>query len=311
MLSLFFKKVLLLILPFVGILWYLEQKLTQMPNTYNQKKKHLEAGVDSIDLLVLGSSQAFYGINPDFLKPYKGFNLAGSSQPFFFDKAFVDAYLPRLPKLKKVLISVSYFSFWYDTEDGTEAWRDYYYYQFWDFRKAHVQPFHKKAASKILLYSPRTAYKRWWEDFQIPEKDLPTPNGWYKVRLDAPVWWEVSDKGGEGRVREHEKIMRPERLAYNQALLDSILSKLQQRGVEAILITPPVLPFYHKYQTPALEAKNLEIIRAFQQKYGIRYFDYSRDARFERGEFRDNDHLNYLGAEKFSQFIAQEVLVNL
>jgi hypothetical protein len=43
-------------------------------------------------------------------------------------------------------------------------------------------------------------------------------------------------------------------------------------------------------------------------KYNAEYFDYFKDSRFTKGDFYDNDHLNYIGAGKFSRILDQDIV---
>ena len=50
-----------------------------IPNDYNSKIKYLQEHSSEIEILALGSSHAYFGVNPDFLSS-KCFNLSHIAQ---------------------------------------------------------------------------------------------------------------------------------------------------------------------------------------------------------------------------------------
>ena len=50
-----------------------------------------------------------------------------------------------------------------------------------------------------------------------------------------------------------------------------------------------------------------EIIEEMKQKYGLPYYDYLKDARFEADDFWNSDHLSDKGAVKFTKILQQEL----
>jgi len=77
-----------------------------------------------------------------------------------------------------------------------------------------------------------------------------------------------------------------------------------------LIVTAPVFSTYSKFADKGKLRLNDSIIRCICSKYGCKYFDYFTDKRFEKEDFLDNDHLNFIGAEKFSRMINEEVLQN-
>jgi hypothetical protein len=78
--------------------------------------------------------------------------------------------------------------------------------------------------------------------------------------------------------------------------------------VEVVFITTPVLPTYYKFIDREIERKNTLAINGLCNKYSCKYFNYFRDDRFTEKDFYDNDHLNFIGAEKFSGIINDEII---
>ena len=92
------------------------------PDEYSSKKALLERQAGNLEVLAMGSSHGYYGILADCLgRP--AFNLAAVSQSHYYDRALLEKYLGQLPRLKLVILPISYFSLGYQLDDGIEKWR--------------------------------------------------------------------------------------------------------------------------------------------------------------------------------------------
>ena len=75
----FFLKFLVVMLPVIIVIGYVEHGLSGMSTHYYKKRILLEKKLAEIEVLSVGSSNAYYGINPQFFS-YSGFNLAFLAQ---------------------------------------------------------------------------------------------------------------------------------------------------------------------------------------------------------------------------------------
>jgi len=55
---------------------------------------------------------------------------------------------------------------------------------------------------------------------------------------------------------------------------------------------------------------NNKILDDLCNKYRCKYYDYSNDERFIKTDFIDVNHLNFVGAEKFSRIVNNEILLH-
>ncbi len=302
----FLIKSVLFIFPLIIAFIFLEYKLGTITNSYSFKKAKLEQKLDSIEVLVLGSSQATYGINPDYFDLY-GFNLSNISQSLFYDCELTLKYADRMPKLRYVLINISYFSFGYEMTDGIEKWRDFYYSQYWDIEFPELDKLDLRCYSKVFLYTPRSAASYCVNGFDVNLVSEYMANGSLKMdTVDNHV--NINDEFGKQRVQFHRKQYKEERIDQNLMYLDHLVKELKRRNIQPILITPPVLSTYSRFADTLLLNKNNELITSLCSKYDTRYVDYFNDPRFVKRDFKDNDHLNFIGAEKFSRIINDELL---
>jgi len=301
----FFVRGFVFALPIILILGYTEYKLRGVPNSYSTKRKHLERQLDSIEVLVLGSSQMADALNPALFRQH-GFNLCNIAQPLYHDIQLARRYIPRMPRLRCVIFSLSYFSFGYNLEDTGESWRDYYYYHFWDIKANDVKWYDSRTVSYIALYQPKRVLRYAARGFTVNEVEGMQPNGWN--RAEKTHYELINDSLGHERVRTHDVLMKQSRVDENFRSLAGLVGDLRNQGIFTIFVTPPVYTTYSKFMNPATVALNRRLIDSLCTMYGCPYVDLSTDQRFVITDFQDNDHLNEAGAEKVSRILNNETL---
>ena len=93
----FIVKLFIITLPVIIVLIYVEYGLNHLDTHYLKKRIDLEKQLNSIEILSLGSSNAYFGINPSqFSCP--GFNLAFNAQSMYYDLAFIEKYI-HIPRV--------------------------------------------------------------------------------------------------------------------------------------------------------------------------------------------------------------------
>ncbi len=304
--TLLLKLLLFLVSVCLFFIW-IEYEARQIPNSYSQKKKLIESQLDSIKILVLGSSNGYKDVDPAQFT-CKGFNFCNSSQTLFYDSRLCLKYIDRLPQLTGVIIIFSHISLHFELTGTPDNWRGYFYYRYFGIRHPSVSLFDPKAFSYTALYS-RIAIS----DFIFQRLDLKNqmgdiqPSGWEKAPLpgDPDI---ISDSVAFSRLKFHLTLIKQKNLSLNVRYLEEMLSELRKRNIEVYFITPPVSETYYRFINPDLDEENRRIINDLCLKYNVEYFDYFRDRRFTKGDFYDNDHLNYKGAEKFSKILNRDFI---
>jgi hypothetical protein len=301
-------KSLILFIPLLIFCCCLESQLGKIRNSYNYKKECLDRQADSIEILILGSSQANEGINPNFIKA-RAFNLANMSQSLYYDTKLALKAADRLPHLKYVIITLSYFSFGYEISDGIESWKDYYYSQFWGIDRPELPLLDLRRYSKVALYSPGKSLMYMADHFKTDMAPNLSDKGYLKIEKPGDVS-EVNDSLGFRRVKFHDLYWRDKRVPQNIACVEELIAALKKRSVVPILVTMPVYETYAKFANKDRMRNNDSIIQSICARYDCAYYDYFQDKRFELKDFHDNDHLNNVGAEKMSRIIDREILKN-
>jgi poly-D-alanine transfer protein DltD len=160
-----------------------------------------------------------------------------------------------------------------------------------------------------MLYKPYTAFgefKNIMLHRNVPDLPMNT-YGWSSI---APVKDNpnISDILGKERVAFHDTRIRHEnRFDEVFETLDNLVKTLTNRKIRVIFVTTPVLSTYSKYTDSKINAVNKKAVLSLCQKYGCKYLDYFTDPRFTNDDFSDNDHLNCIGASKFSKILNKDI----
>jgi hypothetical protein len=304
----FILKLLVFILPVAASLLYIEHRLAAIPNSYNSKHDNFKEQADSVEVLVLGASEATYGINPSYFS-HKGYNLADISQDLYFDSALVCNYLAKMPKLKLVLIEVDYMIFDYSlTSNPIEDWRASYYYKYWGIKSDNWNAFDLNNYSLIWLYSRSVVKDLARKKFDTSFVKNMSPNGWMKYDTTVEKDNGISDEFAKKRIKVITSLMTKgnSQKAHNCAA--NLVRELAAKNIKVEFINIPVYSTYRKYCNPDTLANNTKFIKELCQKYGCYYTDYFADNRFTLADFHNNDHLNFRGAEKLSRLIDQDII---
>ena len=298
----FARRLCLFLLPIALVLGVIEWRVRLLPNHYSQKRQTLEQQLDSLDILVLGSSHAQYAINPRLL-PRRAFNLADVSQSLYYDTQLTALYLAKMPRLQTVIFHIDYASFGGRLADTPEAWRDFYYAQFWGVCDPARSQFALARYSRLWLYTPRVSCA-----MLLHAPDVaPNFQDGYRLKDSLCTPDKLTDAIGKARAEAHTAEWHNENVAENTRLLEVVLQQLAARHIRAVFITAPTCSAYRQYLRPAQQAKTAAILQYLCQKYGFSYYDYAADTRFGACDFADTDHLNERGAARFTRLFALQL----
>ena len=157
MMKRFIVRALCFILPVLAGLTLGEYFLRQVPNDYSFKKEWLDHNSSQVEVLVLGSSHTYYGVNPVYFSK-KSFNAAYVSQSIPYDYFIFTKYVNQMKNLSYVILPISYFSLWGSLENDGEAYRlknySIYYdckYHKWYELSNQLELFDKKNLAKAAL----------------------------------------------------------------------------------------------------------------------------------------------------------------
>jgi hypothetical protein len=288
------------------VTFYYEIELNNIMNSYNTKRSQLEKQKDSLQLLVLGNSQVLRGINPEFFHNVIGYNLANVGQSIFYDCRITLKYLDKLPKLKYVLIGVSYVAMGYQIHTAAESWRDYYYEQFWGIAYPGLDWFDLRRYSKIVLYGPDSSISYSLKKFNVNLAQGYRNNGW--AYIDTITIDHTFDEKTLKKIANSINLtyLRANVLKSNCDDLKWLIIALKMKHITPVVLTLPVYTIFSKYA--AEKNTFFTLLSNICKEQNCLFYNYFDDSRFHRADYYDYLHLNFVGAEKFSKIIDEEVL---
>lgn len=307
----FILKLFIVFMPVITALCFIEYGLTKMNTQYYTKRMRLEARLNEIEILSLGSSNAYYGINPQFFER-PGFNLAFLAQSMYYDQQLMLKYLDRMPNLKVVILPATLYTMGTELSTTTENWRMYFYRQYfnlplesklgqlidWSFL------LEAKNYSKIALFGERS-YGYVARGFQDKLDAECSERGWFNAGFDHG---DLLKNSGFEAAKAHS-LTNSTLYSKNLAYWGNIVVRLKERKIVPILLLMPSLASYHDNLDPVLFNKMENDLKEFAEIYQIEFHDYTKDSRFVFEDYTVlPDHLNALGAEKFSKIINNEII---
>ena len=120
----FLQNIALFVLPLLVVAVVIEFVGESIPNSYTYKRDFIEHKGPQICTLILGSSNAYDGLNPSVLP--KTFNLANSSQTLEDDYRLLAKYIDSMDSLQTVIVGLGYHSLGATTEDNRRTYYTIY-----------------------------------------------------------------------------------------------------------------------------------------------------------------------------------------
>lgn len=304
--TIFTKKLIIILLPIFTLVIIFELLARAIPTSYKTKHNNLMNKKDQLEILVLGSSHANFGIDPQYFGR-AAFNISNTSQCLYQDYNVLLKYLPECKNVKMVIVPISYFTLQTELALSPEAWRcmNYSVYMGVKGDESH-SVFDLRYQSALVLWDGpigviRSLRKN--KKLDINEYGYQAPD---KSKKDINE--VINDSAGEARVQYHDKIMKYDLLNYNIVILNKLIDELKKRNIKIVFVTTPVYKTYYQHISKKNYETMINVLNDISQKKSVTYFNYFNDNRFEINDFMDNDHLNNAGAKKFSVILKNEVI---
>lgn len=293
----YLKHFFIFLLPIAIVFIGMEFLLRNIPNGYQFKSDSMQKNIQDIEVLILGNSHSFYGVNPEYLE-VSAFNLSHVSQSLDIDLATLHAYLPEMNQLKKLVLRLSYDSLFEVLSETDESWRykDYLLYTDVDlnYKITHY--------SEVLSVSLKENIKRLY-NFYVKNNDAINCNiyGWGN---DANSNLSIDLLTTGPKVAKKHTAKTNFFLSQNLKSLNDIIKLCQQNSIEVILVTLPGYNSYTKnlneYQLKTTIETGEKMDKVFEN---CTYLNVLNDQRFKAEHFFDADHLNEKGAKLFSEIL--------
>jgi hypothetical protein len=302
----FILRLILFVVPIVLLAVAFELYLRKIPNDYAFKRNYLDKNSNQIEVLFLGNSHVFYGINPEMLD-YNSFNASNVSQSLNLDLAILEKYENQWKKLKVIVLPIDYFSFFLTLEKGTEKWRAKNYNIYYKIPisfnfKDYLEIAHGKTSKNFERATKYYFHKKTHRSCNKLGFGLGNSS---KHNQDLI-------KTGNESVRKHTiKEIDEDIRKGNLKSLHSILEFSKKHNIKVLFVTCPA----YKTYTSKLDKKQLDytiqtIEKMVSNHKNTFYINLLKDTSYHAEDFHDADHFNEKGAQKFTKRL-DEIIKNL
>ena len=284
----FLKSLLIFILPIVIIAVVAEFSVRHIPTSFRYKNEWMRENGKDVEMLILGHSHAYNDINPDLFK-VKAFSLANHGQMLDMDCFLFHKFISDCPNLKYVVVPISYLTFVSYT-DGISNYAVHMDYK---------QPFYSKDSYEVFspqFYRKVVSYLKGEDIVRCSELGMSIDK---LSTVKEPDW----DKSVT-RNRLFTIDAPDDRIVKNRDYLKQIVATCEQRDVQVVLVTTPIWYRYYELMNKDQLNKMYSYVEdLFFQHSNVAYYDFMTDDRFSVDDFFDQDHLNGLGAERFTMLL--------
>ena len=303
----FIKNLIIFLFPITIIAVGAEVLLRKIPNDYLYKSDYLNKNSNNLQVLILGASNSFYGIDPEYLKP-KSFNAAYVSQSLDYDWRIIEKYDKKFNNLKFIILPIDYVTFSYRLKTGAESWRVKNYNIYYDISdENNITDYSEVLGNKLVTNLYRVI------NYYLYHKPAMTSSalGWgteykYKNRKNLLLTGITAAKS-----HTVEKNIFSKEFKENVEVLKSIIFYARERNIKVLLYTSPEYKSYVQNLNKNQLDTTIGAASFLAKKYkNVFYYNLLTDKSFDEMDFYDGDHLNEIGAKKLTRKI-DSLLVTL
>ncbi|TAE59004.1 MAG: hypothetical protein EAZ89_02895, partial [Bacteroidetes bacterium] len=281
-----------------SLLLGLEMAQRRLPNDYTHKRQLLESQLGEIETLILGSSHSYLALDPGQFEE-KTFNLASTAQTLYFDQYLLDRYIDQMPKLRRVIVPVSYSSLAAESDRLPDDFnKSYYFAHFYD-SEAFTNPFSFKKYSLTALWGIKASVDRSFAyAFRGDSLVECRRNGWYATEEQRDLL-----KNGRESGRFQDRFYDERLFSQNLGYIEQMIRRCREKQVAIYLISTPMWKTFMANTQPGRYAKMVYLTDSLAHAQGVPYWNFSTDERFGEEDFFDSNHLRTQGAVKFSRIL--------
>ena len=301
----FIIKILFLLLPVVIIAVSMEFMLRNIHSDYIYKKNYLDHHSKEIQILILGSSQAYFGINPDFFSQ-NTFNACHVSQSLDWDYEILKKYQNNFNNLKVIIIPIAYHTLWGMLEYSVESWRIKSYAIYYGIdTKSWMNN------SELLNGKLGVNIKRIYNYYIKKDKEIIYLERGWGTLFNAESTDDLIESGKYRALGHTSNIHSKEEMKVfteNLDILNSIAEFCNRNDVKLLLVTTPVFHSYKDNLNKEQLNTMINTMNDFAKKHSnCQYLNWHEDSDFIAEDFHDADHLSGKGAKKLSEKLVQYI----
>ncbi len=306
-------KISILSIPIIILGIIMEIALRKIPNDYSLKNEYLNKHATEIETLILGSSEATYGIDPKYFTS-NTFNASYLAQDLNYDLLILKKFKKKLTNLKTIILPISYTTL-YNSLDSSTLLK--YYIIYFDLKPNspyEFKYFNFKYNSELLTrhFSINKGYLYSYYVKHDPNNPLIfcTNLGW--CNTSRALGRDLSDinlvslkeaKEDNIIVEENEK-----KISENLFKLNSIINICRDKNINLILFATPTYKTYYDNLDKNILISSINSTKEIAKTYEkCIYLDYSKGIDFNSKDFLDGIHFNKSGTKKLSLKLNQVI----
>lgn len=235
----FLRNIALYALPVLVVAVLMEWVAESIPNSYTYKRDYIEQNGAEIRTLILGSSNAYDGLNPSVLP--KAFNLANSSQTLEDDYRLLAKYIDSMDSLQTVIVGLGYHSLGVTKEEHRRTYYTIYMdlYPRWPISKYSFEVCNPEMLmKKIIKYAVSRDVTRC--------DSLGQRVGHTREAADSGAeWWNKDVLSLVGNDSFQFSVISSQ-IEENTRYLHAIVDVCNARNVQPVLVLMPVMGEYKR-----------------------------------------------------------------
>ncbi len=285
----------------------LEILVLKLPINYKVFGNYFNAHSNEIELMALGSSQMKCGFNPEF-SGESAINFASTSQHHNEDFHILKGTQNRIPKLKYVLLEVSY-NHLELPHHPNDYWKNTAYLKYYGVNAFERQTYFKDRL--VYLSNPRF-YSNKLVDHYFYKTDKSELNKYgFDTNNFEGAFKELNYD--ESKIAKHKFriINREDRAVFkkNTTYLFEMLDYLKSQNLNVIVCTLPLYKTYLNDRNRNIVKRRDSVLDAIKRHYGnVVILNKEADSiQFTVKDFLNENHLNPIGAKKFTALLNQKI----
>lgn len=297
------------VLPIVAALGMTEYKLRNIPNDYTTKNEYLTKHSDSIEVLYLGNSHIYFGLDPAFSK-YRSYNAAYTSQSVDLDWKILDKFKGHWKDLKFIILPADYITMYQNLDGTLEEWRLKNYNLYYHFNIGIKPVKHFEILNNKFKDNISRIESFYLQGLQ-PKKSSSTLG--FGISYKYPKHEDIA-KTSLKAIQRHtidiNSFESAKNFKNNIQTLQNFVDFAEKRNISIIFVSTPVSTAYFKGIDNVQLKNSIEVYQNLTVKYPdiCVYYDLMQDKNFGLKDLYDGDHLNNLGAQKLTALLDKKLL---
>lgn len=298
----FIGKFCLFLIPLLLFLSTYEIIIRHIENDYSFKNNWLEANSDKVEILSMGSSYCYWGIDPACFS-LEAFNAGHERQSMKYNYLIFNKFIEKMGSLKFLIITVSCGEPFFETDRKQLIQKYALYYHipinhsllYFDF----LYGIHIRSAYKYIL-NGTSSMRTCTELGFSPHINL--NNDWKRYAKEAAKYMAVNNIHSH----KYQPVLR--KYDQNMEYLRQIAESCKDRNVKVILVSTPFHSLFRENINNDIWTMTMNFCNIITKELNnVKYINLFDDARFCDEDFYDAYHLNVNGASKLSSILNEYI----